>query len=52
MEPGGVLAMIIAALATTGAVVLVEGTRRHLAGVHLDRDIRRHPEPIRWQEPR
>jgi hypothetical protein len=52
MEPGGVSAMIAGALASAGAVVLVEGTRRRVAGVRLDRDLRRHRESMPWRDHR
>jgi hypothetical protein len=50
--PGGVMAMMMVALACALAVVLVEGTRRRLAGIRLDRDLRMLREPIPGRERR
>jgi hypothetical protein len=52
MGPGGVMAMMMVALASAIAVVLVEGTRRHLAGIRLDRDLRRFRELMPRRERR
>jgi hypothetical protein len=50
--PGGVMAMMMVAVASALAVVLVEGTRRRLAGIRLDRDLRKLREPIPGRERR